>query len=147
MIELHLINQVLDEYVPDQVDFQKWSHAIQYSDSAEITIKIVSLDEMKKYNMLYKNQDEVTDILSFPFHDLIIDNKNIIGDIAMCANKINTDSILYKKKKIDRWAHLTIHSVLHILGYTHENKKNQKKMELVEINILKKFNILNPYEI
>tara|TARA_B110000014_G_C19928417_1_gene480265 strand:- start:287 stop:730 length:444 start_codon:yes stop_codon:yes gene_type:complete len=147
MIEFHIINQVLDEYVPDQADFQKWSHAIEYNGNAEITIKIVSLDEIKKYNMLYKNKDQVTDTLSFPFHDLRIDNKNIIGDIAMCANKINTDALLYKKKKLHRWAHLTIHSVLHILGYTHENKKKQTEMELAEINILKKFNILDPYEI
>ena len=61
--------------------------------------------------------------------------------------KINIDSDLYSKKKIDRWAHLTIHSVLHILGYTHENINNRKQMENKEISILKKFNIFNPYEI
>ena len=66
-----------------------------------------------------------------------------LGDIAMCANKINIDSDLYSKKKIDRWAHLTIHSVLHILGYTHENINNRKQMENKEIDILKKFNILH----
>ena len=65
----------------------------------------------------------------------------------MCAKKINDDSLIYKKNKIDRWAHLTIHSVLHILGYMHDNEASQKKMEKKEIDILRKFNILNPYEI
>ena len=97
--------------------------------------------------MLYKNQDKVSDTLAFPFEDLLMDDKKIIGDIAMCANKINNDALLYNKDKLDRWAHLTVHSILHILGYTHENKDDKEKMELTEINILKKFNILNPYEI
>ena len=65
----------------------------------------------------------------------------------MCAKKINSDSDLYSKKKEQRWAHLTIHSTLHILGYDHENISKQKNMENKEIDILKKFNIFNPYEI
>ena len=147
MIVCHLINQISDEYVPEQQDFQRWFQAFKYKDNAEITIKIVTQKEMKKYNMLYKNQDKVSDTLAFPFEDLLMNDKKIIGDIAMCANKINNDALLYNKDKLDRWAHLTVHSILHILGYTHENKDDQEKMELTEINILKKFNILNPYEI
>ena len=45
------------------------------------------------------------------------------------------------------WAHLTIHSTLHLLGYNHNTDKDRNIMESKEIDILKKFNIFNPYEI
>ena len=102
---------------------------------------------MRDYNKLYKNQDKVSDTLAFPAENITVENKIILGDIAMCANKINSDSELYNKKKIERWAHLTIHSLLHIYGYDHESVTSRNKMENIEIDILKGFNIFDPYEI
>ena len=147
MIKCFLINNVENEFVPKSNDFKEWLKAFEYKEQAEINIKIVTPKEMRNFNKLYKNEDKVSDTLAFPFENFTIEDKVILGDIAMCANKINIDSDLYSKKKIDRWAHLTIHSVLHILGYTHENINNRKQMENKEISILKKFNIFNPYEI
>ena len=147
MIKCFLINNVENEFVPKSNDFKEWLKAFEYKEQAEINIKIVTPEEMRNFNKLYKNEDKVSDTLAFPFENFTIEDKVILGDIAMCANKINIDSDLYSKKKIDRWAHLTIHSVLHILGYTHENINNRKQMENKEISILKKFNIFNPYEI
>ena len=54
---------------------------------------------------------------------------------------------VFNKEKLERWAHLTIHSTLHLLGYTHDNKIDQENMENTEIDILRKFDIFNPYEI
>ena len=147
MIECLLINSIKDEYVPDRLYFHRWTNAIKYEIEGEVTIKIITPDEMREYNKLYKNQDKVSDTLAFPADNITIENKVILGDIAMCANKINSDSELYNKKKIDRWAHLTIHSLLHIYGYDHENVTTRNKMENIEIGILKGFNIFNPYEI
>ena len=147
MISGIVINNIDGEFVPEDIFFQNWLNAIDYKKKSEITIKIVTENEMRAFNKLYKGEDKVSDTLAFPFEKLILDNTIILGDIAMCAKKINNDSVDYKKNKIDRWAHLTIHSVLHILGYTHDNEINQKKMEEKEINILKKFNIFNPYDI
>ena len=147
MINCIIINDIDGEYVPKDIFFQDWLKAVEYKKDSEITIKIVTEDEMREFNKLYKGEDKLSDTLAFPFEKLNLDNKIILGDIAMCAKKINSDSLVYKKNKIDRWAHLTIHSVLHILGYMHDNEVNQKKMEKMEIDILSKFNILNPYEI
>ena len=147
MINCIIINDIDGEYVPKDIFFQDWLKAVEYKKDSEITIKIVTEDEMREFNKLYKGEDKISDTLAFPFEELNLDNKIILGDIAMCAKKINSDSLAYKKNKIDRWAHLTIHSVLHILGYMHDNEVNQKKMEKKEMDILSKFNILNPYEI
>ena len=147
MIKCLLINGVKDEYVPELRYFDQWANAIKYKNECEITIKITTPEEMRSYNKLYKNQDKVSDTLAFPADNIIVENKIILGDIAMCANKINSDSDVYNKKKIERWAHLTIHSLLHIYGYDHESVTSRNKMENIEIDILKGFNIFDPYEI
>ena len=147
MIKCLVINLLKHEYVPSHSLFEKWISAFEYENDAEITIKIVSEEEMRSFNILYRNQDKISDTLAFPAENLSINGKIILGDIAMCAKKINSDSELYMKTKEQRWAHLTIHSTLHILGYDHENISKQTNMENKEIDILEKFNIFNPYEI
>ena len=95
MIECHLINQIHDEFVPEQKYFNDWTNVVDYKDDAELTIKIITADEMRGYNKIYKKIDKVSDTLAFPAKNFIIENKVILGDIIMCANKINNDSSLY----------------------------------------------------
>jgi len=147
MIKSTIINNIKDEYVPTPKDFNDWINALEFNTNSELTIKIVTEEEMRNFNMLYKKQDKISDTLAFPFDNEGYENINFLGDIAMCAMKINQDSLKYKKEKKERWAHLTIHSVLHILGYKHDNTKDRNIMENLEIDILKKFNIIKPYEI
>jgi len=147
MIKSFLINNIKDEYAPDKALFDEWFGSVEYCGDAEITIKVVTPEEMRNLNILYRDKDKISDTLAFPFDNLSVGKKIILGDIAMCANKINTDSIFFKKEKLERWAHLTIHSTLHLLGYSHDNKIDQENMENTEIDILRKFDIFNPYEI
>ena len=46
---------------------------------------------------------------------------------------------------MDHWAHITIHGILHLLGYDHIKNSDAKKMEALEEEILKNLNIKNPY--
>ena len=147
MITCIINNNINNEFIPSKKFFEDWLSAIDYKESAEVNIKIITPEEMKKFNSKYRNLNKITDTLAFPLEKILIDNKIILGDIAMCAKKINDDADLYNKNKIDRWAHLLIHSTLHLLGYSHNNKNNQKIMEEKEISILRKFKIFNPYEL
>tara|TARA_B100000242_G_scaffold188237_1_gene135404 strand:+ start:190 stop:633 length:444 start_codon:yes stop_codon:yes gene_type:complete len=147
MIKCIIINSCSDEFVPDDSSFNKWISAFDYNTQAEVTIKIVDENEMRNFNILYRNQDKISDTLAFPANNLQLNETLLLGDIAMCAKKINSDSKHYSKEKIERWAHLTIHSMLHILGYDHNSPENQNKMEDIEIELLKKFNIPDPYTI
>ena len=136
-----------EEYVPEYKNFVDWLSVIDCEEMSEVNIKIITPEEMRNFNKLYKNEDKVSDILAFPNTISFNNGKNILGDIVMCANKINNDSNTYNKKNIERWAHLTILSTWQLLGYDHNNDKNRNIMESKEIDILKKFNIFNPYEI
>lgn len=147
MITCIINNNISNEFIPSKNFFEDWLSAIDYKESAQVNIKIITPEEMKKFNSKYRNLNKITDTLAFPLEKILIDNKIILGDIAMCAKKINDDADLYNKNRIDRWAHLLIHSTLHLLGYSHNNKNNQKIMEEKEISILRKFKIFNPYEL
>ena len=129
MIKSFLINNIKDEYSPDSALFDEWLGSLEHGGDAEITIKIVTPEEMRNLNILYRDKNKISDTLAFPFDNLSVDKKIILGDIAMCASKINTDSIFFKKEMVERWAHLTIHSALHLLGYSHDSKIDQENME------------------
>ena len=47
---------------------------------------------------------------------------------------------------LDHMSHLLIHGILHLKGYTHEKKSNERVMQMEEIRILKNLNINNPYK-
>ena len=49
------------------------------------------------------------------------------------------------KETADHLIHIILHSVLHLVGYDHEDEASANKMELLEISTLKKIGIANPY--
>ncbi len=69
-----------------------------------------------------------------------------LGDIILAYETVLREA---KEKDIpflDHTIHLIIHGFLHLLGYDHEDEKDAEKMEILEIEILEKLNIENPYE-
>ena len=101
---------------------------------------------MKKINLKYKNVKKTTDVLTFVSEIKKTKfNKKKYCDIFFSIETIDNYS---KKNKIDfyeHFTHLLIHSFLHINGYLHNNKINFKKMKKIEIIVLKKLGLSNPY--
>ena len=94
-----------------------------------LNIILTNEAEIKKLNLKYKKDKKLTKYC----------------DIYFSANMIENDS---KKNKIDfydHFAHVLVHSFLHINGYLHEKFKDFVKMQKTEINILSKMGIENPY--
>ena len=106
----------------------------------ELTIRIVSEKESKKLNMKYRNRNSATNVLSF-----LIESEPLIGDLVLCHSIIKKEAKLQQKKIIDHYTHLIIHGYLHLLGYVHENKIDEKRMEAREKKILKILGIKDPY--
>lgn len=124
----------------------------------ELMISLVSDNQIRTINHQFRNKNKATDILSFPFLDenLIkekglektINNKSdlILGDIILSLETTRKEAAQNNKKLLDHISHLLLHSILHLIGYNHENDSEAKKMEELEIKILKKLNISNPYQ-
>ena len=109
--------------------------------NAQITIRITNHKESKKLNRQYRNIHSATNVLSF-----LIDNQpSLIGDLVLCHDIVKKEAKMYKKKIKDHYMHLVLHGFLHLIGYDHIEKHEQKRMESLEIKILKKYKIDNPY--
>ena len=103
---------------------------------------------MKEINNKWRKLEKATNVLSFPVNKQIKEEDYFfIGDIVLSYETILSECKLRKKSFKDHFLHLLVHGFLHLLGYNHDNKRNEKEMEKLEVNYLSKLNIKNPYEI
>jgi len=100
----------------------------------------------KKMNYKFRKQKKSTDVLTF-VSELNIKKKYKakICNIFLSAETIKRDAHINKINFYAHLTHLLIHSFLHINGFTHKKKQDYDKMKNIEIKILKKLGISNPY--
>ena len=97
-----------------------------FKGSAQISVTIVDNDEIHKLNLKHRNIDRPTDVLSFPLGvDGVYDINNdtgaqMLGDIVISIEKAMEQAELYGHSLDREIAFLTVHSMLHLLGYDHE---------------------------
>lgn len=155
-IKLHLdiINDhnLLD--IPSENQILNWlCSVLNYEKITKASVSITYLldDEMKKINFQFRNKQKSTNILSFPFDpppglpDNIL-NDNFLGDLIICPSILVKEAAEQEKLLNNHQAHIFIHGLLHLLGYDHIEPSEQKTMETIEINLLKQFDIPNPYD-
>lgn len=97
-----------------------------FKGSAEISVTIVDNSEIHELNLKHRNIDRPTDVLSFPLGvDGVYDINNdtgaqMLGDIVISIEKAMEQAELYGHSLDREIAFLTVHSMLHLLGYDHE---------------------------
>ena len=72
-------------------------------------------------------------------------DQGFLGEIAICPQIIDEEAKKFGKSFESRLYHLIIHAVLHLLGFSHENMHNRKKMESIEKELMQKLNFADPY--
>lgn len=142
-IELDFQNVSQDRDIPGEHCFQDWVLTALKGQcgEAEITLRIVDPIEMTQLNFRYRGQNKPTNVLSFPLEEV-----PLVGDIVICASVVAAEAQAQKKEIKAHWAHLTIHGVLHLLGYDHIEPAEAEYMEALEIRMLKDLGFSNPYE-
>ena len=123
----------------------------------DLSISLCSNLQIKKINREFRGKDKPTNVLSFGnLDEKIIQqsglnkaigvNKYIfLGDIILSYEYILKEAKSHKKNFNDHLTHLILHGILHLIGNDHEEEKMAKIMESLEIKILNKLNINNPY--
>ena len=97
-----------------------------FKGSAEISVTIVDDETIRRYNRQYRNIDRSTDVLSFPLgvdgkYDINNDTgAQMLGDIMISIEHAIRQAELYGHSFNREIAYLTVHSMLHLLGYDHE---------------------------
>ncbi len=117
----------------------------------QVALSIVTENTITELNTTYRNQNKPTNVLSFPFEfppGLPADAFDLqpLGDMVICPMILKKEADQQQKTILDHWAHLIIHSTLHLLHYDHQTPDQANIMENLEIIILKKFKIANPYQ-
>ena len=111
-----------------------------------LNIILLNDKKMKKLNLKYKRKNKTTDVLTFVYTLKNINyNKTKYCDIFFSAETIKLYSKQNKISFYDHFIHLLVHSFLHINGYIHKKAKDFIKMQKVEIEILNKIGLQNPY--
>lgn len=98
-----------------------------FSGSAEISVTFVNDEQIRELNRQYRDIDKSTDVLSFPLGiDGVYDINNdtgaqMLGDIVISMQHAVDQARLYGHSLQREVGFLTVHSMLHLLGYDHEN--------------------------
>lgn len=97
-----------------------------FNQNAEVSVSFVSNNEIRSLNKIYRNKDSVTDVLSFPLgsdgkYDV---NKEtgcaLLGDVVISLETAMRQAKIYGHSLEREIGFLTVHSMLHLLGYDHE---------------------------
>ena len=108
---------------------------------AEITVRIVGADEGQRLNREFRHKDYATNVLTFDYSQEPV----VTADLVLCAPVIAREAKEQKKPLAAHYAHLTVHGVLHLLGWDHEDEKEAVCMEQLEREILASLGIGDPY--
>lgn len=140
-------NRVGRKGVPTNRSFTTWASAAAKGRTRKRQVNIVLFDpaEARAINRQYRGKDYATNVLSFPYEPLPGEKTSLLGDIAMCPAVVAREASEQGKRLRDHYAHLTIHGVLHLLGWDHETDADAEKMEALERRVLAGLGIADPY--
>lgn len=106
----------------------------------EIAVVLADDAFAQQLNRDYRGKDKPTNVLSFPN-----DEAGQLGDIVLAFETVEREAAEQGKSFKHHAVHLLVHGTLHLLGYDHEIEKEAARMEKLEIKILDKLGVANPY--
>ena len=125
---------------PTDRQIARWVRAALRGD-AEVTVRIVDTAEGRELNRAYRGRDYATNVLTFVMNG----DAPYEGDLALCAPVVTKEAREQRKDVIAHYAHLTVHGILHLQGYEHEDAREAEAMEKLETRILKRLGYPDPY--
>ena len=112
--------------------------------NAVFSIIFVDEETIKSINKDYRGIDKVTDVISFAFEDtgkLVYNNVRLLGEIYICIPRMIEQANEYGHSEKRELSFLSVHGLLHLLGYDHMTKEDEKVMFALQELILDEQNI------
>ena len=120
------------------------SRAAGFRGGYSLTVLLSNDRRLKSLNRDFRGKDKATNVLSFP---AAANAEDYRGDVALALGVTRREAKAADKSFADHATHLVVHGILHLAGYDHIRARDAKVMEALEIKILKRFGIANPYEV
>ena len=109
---------------------------------AEITVRVVGLDEGRALNHSYRKKNHATNLLTFDYAQSPV----VMADLVLCAPVIAQEAKEQGKTLAAHYAHLLVHGTLHAQGWDHETSlADALAMEAQEVTIMLGLGLPNPY--
>ena len=109
---------------------------------AEITVRIVGLEEGQQLNRDYRKKDYATNVLTFDYTQA----PTVTADLVLCAPVVAREAAEQNKTLAEHYAHLLVHGTLHAQGWDHETSDaDAQEMEAYESDILTGLGFADPY--
>lgn len=135
--------------IPAPASFRQWVEAAlagaKHPGPSELSIRIVGAREGFALNRRYRGKDHATNVLSFATNLPRGVASSLLGDIVICAPVVAREAREQGKPPRNHFAHLTVHGVLHLLGYEHQGARQAARMEGLETRILASLGMPDPY--
>lgn len=106
----------------------------------EVSVSFVTNEEIRELNRDYRNVDSETDVLSFPMEE-IFEGTIILGDIVLSTERIIEQAKDFGHSLEREMLYLTVHSMLHLLGYDHMNAEEKETMRKKEKEVMKELQV------
>ena len=128
------------EGLPLRAHFVRWARAALVG-GGEVAIRLVDTEEGQTLNNEYRGKDYATNVLSFPY-----DTEPVVtGDLVICPSVVAREAAEQNKPLAAHYAHLTVHGMLHLQGWDHDNDDDAEAMENEEKEILAALGYPDPY--
>ena len=123
--------------------------AAKFRGRSSLTVLLASDATLKSLNHDFRGKNKPTNVLSFPAppSPASKNKENYRGDVALALGVTRREAKASGKTLGDHAVHLVVHGVLHLAGYDHVRVRDAKVMEKLEIEILNRLGIANPYEL
>ena len=149
---MFILNQfeIINETKKEILELEKINELLNFAlkkenlENVEFNVIIVDNNRIREINKNYRNIDKETDVISFALED----NDNIklpyrlLGDIYISIDKASVQAIEYGHSLLRELGFLSIHGLLHLLGYDHMNEEDEKIMFSRQELILNEFGII-----
>lgn len=112
--------------------------------NSEVNVVIVDVNDMREFNCIYRGKDQPTDVLSFAITEMHDDEPeyenpepdNMLGDILICIERALAQAEEYGHTPQRELAFLTVHGMLHLLGYDHDEENERVVMRSLEDKLM-----------
>jgi probable rRNA maturation factor len=109
---------------------------------AQINLAVLGRRSARAMNRQFRSKDYATNVLTFPYRP----PPSVEADIAICLPVLASEAAAAGRRLDHHAAHLLVHGILHACGLDHENAHDAEQMEALEVAVLRRFRIADPYQ-